>query len=187
MVFPSYHPRAGQRTYFVESIMKCLYTNKDAGMEEPDGIDFDLGMFIEGKIKHHTIRAGHRWKAGDKFSPRVWSGKPYASKQIQFAPDIEVKKVWSFSIGLAAVYIDQQRWIDKSFIKKVSENDGLEMQDFLDWFQYPKPFNGEIICWSDSIEYVNDKNQYTETEKFLKLKEEYLRNDDEWEKKEEKK
>lgn len=35
-------------------------------------------------------------KVGDKFSPRVWSGKPYRSKMITIAPDIEVKQIWDF-------------------------------------------------------------------------------------------
>lgn len=36
--------------------------------------------------KHHTIRAGNRFKTGDYFSPRVWSGSPYNSKQLNMRP-----------------------------------------------------------------------------------------------------
>jgi hypothetical protein len=155
-VFPSYHPRAGEPTGFIPKVWSSLLF--DCKMQ------FDLDMpELESEIrnyyttpleyKHHTIRAGHRFKVGDYFSPRVWSDKPYRSKQIQFAPDIEIKKVYSFSIGLAAIYVDQQRWIDKSFIGEIAANDGLDAQDFLDWFQYPKPFTGQIICWNEQINY----------------------------------
>lgn len=147
-VFPSYHPRAGEPTFFQEKVLLSLSGSGETSFD--DGTEFNL---IKIKPKHHTIRAGHRWKVEDKFSPRVWSEKPYNSKQIQFAPDIEIKKVYSFSIGLAAVYVDQQRWIDKSFIGKIAANDGLDYQDFLDWFQYPKPFTGQIICWNENINY----------------------------------
>lgn len=157
-VFPSYHPRKGEPTYFVEQIIKGLpYSLHDdsawGNIELCTKLVLAIDKWKDLGRKYHTIRAGHRFKVGDKFSPRVWSGKPYASKQIQFAPDIEVRKVYSFSIGLAAIYIDQQRWIDKVFIGKVAGNDGLELQDFLDWFQYPKPFDGQVICWNENINY----------------------------------
>jgi hypothetical protein len=91
--FPGYHPQAGKQTFFVEKVLKSIYWNKNdyKEIDQPDGLDFDLGIYIESDPKHHTIRAGHRWKEGDWFSPRVWSGKPYNSKQIQFAPDIQLK------------------------------------------------------------------------------------------------
>jgi hypothetical protein len=167
-VFPSYHPRAGDETYFVERLWKSFYSKEvglpsnfhsfvdayiGADLIQHSSFESNVELYDRIEPKHHTIRAGHRFKSGDWFSPRVWSGKPYNSKQIQFAPDIQVKKVYSFSIGLGAIYIDQQRWIDKSFIAKVAGNDGLEMQDFLDWFQYPKPFDGQIISWNESINY----------------------------------
>jgi hypothetical protein len=169
--FPSYHPRKGESTYFVEKILNYTWDNVECPGFNGCGVldmlqhlnhdlkpqlleDFNDSCDTEIRdIKHHTIRSGHRFKAGDWFSPRVWSGKPYNSKQIVIAPDIQVKKVYSFSIGLAAIYIDQQRSIDKSFIKIIANNDGLEMDDFLEWFDYPKPFEGQIISWSDSINY----------------------------------
>lgn len=154
-VYPSYHPKAGQPTFFDYKVARSIWDQK---LFTDDDLykyrDFPALVAYGHEPKHHTIRAGHRWKEGDWFSPRVWSGKPYASKQITFAPDIQIKKVYSFSIGLAAIYIDQQRWIDKSFIAKVAANEGLELKNFLDWFNYPKPFSGQIICWSESINYV---------------------------------
>lgn len=150
--FPSYHPRKGEPTYFVEKVLKSLDSIGIHPFEIP--CEMSLDQYATCLPKHHTIRAGNRWKVGDWFSPRVWSGKPYNSKQIQFAPDIQVKKVWSFSIALDGLYIDQARYlILTGLIKDVGANDGLDLDDFLDWFQYPKPFEGQIICWNENIEY----------------------------------
>ena len=163
-VFPSYHPRAGEPTYFVEKILKGLPHTE---MYEPEGLEIDLGMMAEAETKHHTIRAGHRWKVGDKFSPRVWSGKPYQSKQIIIAPDIEIKKLWNFevvidkksgyeSVRLNDVLLHEING-DQVFMgghykwKAIAQNDGLEFDDFCDWFN--KSFSGQIICYNDQIEY----------------------------------
>lgn len=166
-VYPSYHPKAGQPTYFVEKIWNSIgFKNaiEDEGVfnkvHSLTGYDVDfIQRFFDTlghdvNKKHHTIRYGHRWKEGDWFSPRVWSGKPRRSLQITFAPDIQVKKVWSFSIALDGLYVDQQRYLILSgLIKDVAANDGLDLDDFLDWFRYPKRFDGQIICWNESIEY----------------------------------
>lgn len=120
--FPSYHPRKGDNTYFVEKIISGLYESGNAfdtynypickvfgdtgigvpTLAEPGGTEC-----LDCKPKFHTICAGHRWKAGDWFKPYIWgddinpkSGRsgPYHSKHIYFAPPIEVKKVWDFEI-----------------------------------------------------------------------------------------
>ena len=150
-VFPIYHPRKGEPTYFVEKIWQslgdCFYDQVSKQLSEV--VNFDtMPLSTESfEPKHHTIRAGHRWKVGDKFSPRVWSGKPYSSKQIIIAPDIEVKKVWDFNIR------ESNNLLQFEFqnIHNVATNDGLELVDFLQWFN--KPFDGQIICWNENIEY----------------------------------
>jgi hypothetical protein len=141
----------------VEKILQGLSLDKwDLEREFNPRLSLD---FFEPK--YHTIRAGHRWKVGDKFSPRVWSGKPYQSKQIIIAPEIEVKKVWDFKIKkyLHDWYID---YADHSIcygyeqfsrLETIAKNDGLTRQDFFDWFKYPSHFEGQIICWNDQIEY----------------------------------
>lgn len=148
-VFPSYHPRKGEPTYFVEKVVKSLHWDRPYPPVDIRA-DFDSDVYINARAKHHTIRAGHRWKAGDMFSPRVWSGKPYASKQIQFAPDIEVKKVWSF-------YKDEYKWcmLEQFNLESIAFNDGLSVVDFLDWFTLApgKTFDGQIICWNENINY----------------------------------
>ena len=110
-VFPAYHPKKGQPTFFVEKIWQSfginpLFPSPSLSIHNTHLpydivhlVGDDLVYLHEYDPKHHTIRAGNRWKVGDKFSPRVWSGKPYNSKQIIIAPDIEIKKVWEFEIN----------------------------------------------------------------------------------------
>src|SRR3989304_2910881 len=95
--FPSYHPRRGELTYFREKLLIGF------GLSGYDMKSFPITLDYKSEkewwwAKYHTIRAGNRWKVGDMFSPRVWSGKPYNSKQIIIAPDIEVMKIWDFEI-----------------------------------------------------------------------------------------
>jgi hypothetical protein len=168
-VFPSYHPRAGEQTGFIHKIWKSIgrpHSNFVYPELHTQWINYD-GVAESIAPKHHTIRAGHRWKAGDYFSPRVWSGKPYNSKQIQFAPDIKIKKVWDFQIirerdGILTWYsMTLNGKIFHSQFHTAAEiwtNDGLTYNEFCDWFKMDSAkkdlhFDGQVICWSDSIEY----------------------------------
>ena len=112
---------------------------------------FDWNYFKNSTPKFHTIRSGNRWKVGDKFSPRVWSCKPYRSKQIVIAPDIEIKQTWSFEIENKDIFIDYNLYSGAENL--IAKNDGLETNDFLNWFKYPKPFSGQIISWDEKIKY----------------------------------
>jgi hypothetical protein len=149
--FPSYHPRKGEPTYFVEKIWNSICWDEGVQREEFP-IPYHLGIDFRNTDdkKHHTIRAGHRFKAGDWFSPRVWSGKPYNSKQIIIAPDIQVKKTWDF-------YKDEYKWLipGDTTLNEIAENDGLSIVDFMDWFYIGKgkSFDGQIICWNENINY----------------------------------
>jgi hypothetical protein len=102
--------------------------------------------------KYHTIRTGNRWLVGDTFSPRVWSGKPYNSKQVTIAPDIEIKKVFSFEIKDNSLFIDGKELTHSQWIE-LAKNDGLKVDEMLNWFRYPHEFSGQIICWTPNIEY----------------------------------
>jgi hypothetical protein len=167
-VFPSYHPRKGEPTYFVEKIWKSLggvgrqYTDPFQTEDYKKGIVWGYQL-VDG-YKYHTIRSGDRFKEGDWFSPRVWSGKPYNSKQIIIAPDIQVKKVFDFQIEEAYkdlpldydtdIIINHKYYhYDDEIMKLIAKNDGLSLPDLLKWFLYPKPFDGQVICWHESIEY----------------------------------
>jgi hypothetical protein len=156
--FPKGHPKAGQPTWFVEKIFAGL-----APSVIPDPLlipGFIWGQFQDCTLpKHHTIRAGSRFKPGDMASLRVWSDKPYRSKQVEFA-QVEVKKVWSIEIVISHTWWSFR--IDDKFycgnVEVIANNDGLELQDFIDWFTiHPKStdreFKGQVICWNNKIEY----------------------------------
>lgn len=157
--FPAHHPKAGQPTNFIRSIwegldkLNILHELSDAQLED------DIRAFYEKRNytpKWHTIRAGNRWKVGNKFSPRVWSGKPYNSKQIIIAPDIAIVKVWPITLVLKdrLLVIDELNYYPLAFeetIAKLALNDGLGGEDLLNWFN--KPFTGQIIAWNPEINY----------------------------------
>lgn len=162
-VFPAYHPKAGHPTFFIEKILNSFLMGGNTIYTEDTGIDFLKSLSREMfNPKHHTIRAGNRWKVGDKFSPRVWSGKPYNSKQIIIAPDIEIKKIWDVKVEKEVYYNENTgvKVITKISIngahktanyEPLAKNDGLSLDDLCHWFA--KPMIGQIICWNENIEY----------------------------------
>lgn len=154
-VFPSYHPRKGQPTFFEEKFWN--FFRDENGMMPIGFIDCFLDTHIclssSGiitDVKHHTIRAGNRWKAGDLFSPRIWSGKPYRSKMIKIGPLIEIRNTWPFEIDQdGCFFINGELYAYSSSIdaiNKLAQNDGLDIGDFNTWFN--KPFKGQIISWN---------------------------------------
>jgi hypothetical protein len=157
--FPASHPRKTEPTFFVEKIMASLADCIDGWEMYNDFVLYDWHEYYNAIPKHHTIRAGNRWKVGDFFSPRIWSGKPYASKQIEFAPPIQVKKTWPFEVdenGVAS--LDGTYLFGEEDENTLAKNDGLSWQDFHDWLLMPcykkgKPFKGQVICWNSEIHY----------------------------------
>jgi hypothetical protein len=175
--FPSYHPKKGQPTYFVEKLIRSFDPQlsfeqiANFGIKIGEIINYDI--FKDAEPKHHTIRSGNRFKVGDMFSPRVWSGKPCASKQIIIAPDIEVKKVWDIKVSRIDTKIENSHYssaayyftIDKKKvdIEQLAQNDGLSISELRDWFQLSNllqknrlkytVFSGQIICWNENINY----------------------------------
>lgn len=157
--FPKGHAKAGQPTYFVEKVFASL---KDKVVPDPLAIPgFIWAQFQDCTFpKGHTIRSGSRFKPGDMAGLRVWSDKPYRSKQIEFA-QVEVKKVWDIKIhiinGSVGVNVNGEAMKGVQ-APRIARNDGLEWIDFVNWFNiHPKKkqqvFTGQIICWNDSIEY----------------------------------
>ena len=168
--FPSYHPKKGEPTYFVEKFWRSIEVpipcsvHADQLEQEMRTLLFEEKLGLKLLPKHHTIRQGNRWKVGDKFSPRVWSGKPYKSKMIIIADDVEIKNVWDFEIKPAyqMLPLDYDTDIiinhrfyhsDDEIMKRLAQNDGLSLAELLQWFKYPEPFKGQIICWGKEIEY----------------------------------
>ena len=152
-VFPAYHPRKGELTYFQQKIWKGLLDincNGEVSYEygwTPKLVESDLPKF-------HTIRAGKRWKEGEYFAPKVWTGLPYRSKTFQFAPPIKIEKIWNFSINKWGVFIDGISVYNLTkTLPHISLNDGLELNDWKEWFKYPSDFRGQIICWNKKIDY----------------------------------
>lgn len=171
--FPAKHPKAGQPTYFVEKIWKGLWDREKSSHHPayPQWQHYDQAFPCIGdekenihvhQPKHHTIRAGKRWKVGDQFSPRVWSGKPYRSKQVEFAPAITIEKIWEFGISKDDYFLRDEAGVIRSIgfnkLGEIAMNDGLERDDFEAWFAiHPKKgenyFTGQILSWSDKINY----------------------------------
>lgn len=168
--FPKGHPKEGQETFFVEKIWKSLdYKLSQSLYFYLESFNYDSELLlnfcnsiksnsIDGKF--HTIRAGKHFKDGDFFSPRVWSGKPYTSPQIQIAPDLEIKRVYDFRIEVEGdyicVFVDNYPFYEENktmvtqieALEMLAQNDGLSLQDFKDWFKWGNPFDGQIISWN---------------------------------------
>jgi len=175
--FPAYHPQAGEKTFFAEKIWKGLPIEGEytiwskyprlmkSGEWQVPHLWRDMMLDKKFTPKYHTIRAGQRWKAGDWFSPRVWSAKPYASKQIEFAPQLQIKKTFGFEMHPFLWFDECEYFINgKRYggdeLTEVAKNDGLGIMDFACWFAGPnaastkrKSFVGQIICWDESINY----------------------------------
>jgi hypothetical protein len=158
--FPAYHPKVGQPTYFVEKFYNSLFSRNNL-MDYPKGLEINESIL---EMKNHTIRAGERWKKGEYFSPRVWSGKPYNTPQIILAKDTLITDVYDFEIKQAYMelpldydtdVIINHRFFhtDSDIMKVVDKNDGLTLAELLQWFKYPKPFKGQIICWNKNAQY----------------------------------
>lgn len=165
--FPATHKRKGEPTHFVEKILVSLmYIDQISTSKAVEiGKEMNLPGFksmhelrlVDFDPKNHTIRAGKRWKVGDVFAPKVWSGKPYRSKCIQFAPPIEIKKVWDVKITKEGhIFINNVLVKDWDVMEEIAQNDGLSRKDMGYWF-YPsvqkEDFEGQIICWNEYVKY----------------------------------
>lgn len=175
--FPGYHPRKGEPTYFVEKILNQLDKGRyDLSWRKDNYIQvlykLNEEKIKEGKLTHaqvlafyrslnkditdckpHTIRAGNRWKQGQSFSPRIWSGRPYFDPQIIFAPPVVIKKTWDFEIKNSMMLIEDKDIVIVEYRELIARHDGLAYQDFKDWFKWPQPFSGQIICWDENVNY----------------------------------
>jgi hypothetical protein len=176
--FPSHHPRKGEPTLFVEKLYNSFNKKVDFnGKSEEFFMPFEeevrkLNMwrdipfnkvtdFLERlenrqglKPKIHTIRAGSRWKAGDFYSPRIWSAAPYNSKQIIIMPDTEIVRTQRFEIlpgrGVFIDYRDIGFFSEKGDVMmELADNDGLSVDDMKAWFRNGRYFLGQILYHID--------------------------------------
>ena len=113
--FPTTHPKSGVLTKFDESI-----TNR---------------------TKIHTIRKNVPFWASRiqdvqdgkaVLSIREWKAKPYSSKQNHL-----FQRTASDGVGFELAYKTPEGIVvnGKYYTKKVARNDGLSMNDFVDWFE----------------------------------------------------
>ncbi len=169
LVFPSYHPRKGKPTLFIEKIYASMADNIEGFKIPNDANDFwDFNEYYNASPKHHTIRKSKRWKTGDMASIRIWgndinpkSGRKgaYHSKQITIAPDVEVT-VYDFEIkndeaDEPSIYIEGKFYcqIGASDSILLAKNDGLEIEDLKAWFRFPSSFSGQILSWNKNLKY----------------------------------
>lgn len=161
------HPRAGEPTDFLPKIILGLNHYRDRVTPK------EIAMLTCGidwtsiDPKYTTIRAGRRFKKGDYFSPRIWSGKPYRSSQIIIAPDTLITDTWDFKIEYGSFYIDRWR-VRTPGLDKIAKNDGLSRKDFIDWFipsdiSHSFEFSGQVIAWNPRVNYPHNKHSRVST------------------------
>ena len=155
------HPKAGRPTYFVERALASMgYPVSDEIKPFADLLIYH-GILHKGGEKRHTIRFGRRWKDGDMASLRVWSGKPYNSKQIAIAPDVRLRVVniiVDYKIGFIYKEFNGSgfKTLDPNIL---AINDGLTFEDFSEWFEFKKhkgkniAKEAQILIWGDVKEY----------------------------------
>ena len=147
--FPATHPKAGAPTGFVENVAFKTHLELDKA----------LGGYrnVQGS-KLHTIRANYDlWekrieqvqKGEAILSLRYWTGKPYASKQEEFAKLkdkdgvgiqlLEFGKAynsktekWDGEYDLNLATVDDACYVSPEALAK---NDGLSLKDWRDWFK----------------------------------------------------
>ncbi len=124
--FPATHKRAGEETKFFDSIFAEDKTHTIRG-------NFPLWAKRFEKIK----------KGEACLSIRVWSGKPYASRQVE-----KLRLDHRHDIGIQPVRFNRTHdgallTPSVSSLKELAINDGLEFPDFIDWFKKVK--NNDVM------------------------------------------
>lgn len=135
-VFPATHPRAREPTLFAEHL---------------------------GKTKIHTIRENYDfWERRIKevergeavLVVREWEGKPYRSKQRTIAiltadNGVGIQRCILRHETVGGVMIDKPPFWMEEATSEVSENDGLSLNDFKDWFKGKDTVPMAIIHFTD--------------------------------------
>lgn len=135
------HPRAGEPTRFREKVENALQKRQN---KDP---------YIDGH-KIHTMRCNvPLWEkrikeveAGEAcLSIREWTGRPYASKQVEIARLTKEDGVGMQIISASpivmkdraiGIYSDDRRTIQSiRDIAILANNDGLSLKDWLEWFK----------------------------------------------------
>ena len=152
--FPKGHPKEGQPTYFVEKILKSLYFAGKVTLEDIQNLnikDFDWKVFETCFPKLHTCRAAldswieivRKVNSGEYVLELFyWSGKPYHKDengigQVVFATidkdsGCGVQKV-ELNFKTLVSKVDGNPWNQN--IDEIGRNDGLNFEDFKEWFR----------------------------------------------------
>lgn len=161
-VFPVTHSKKGQPTMFREKLLNQIkgYDCHSVAVYDKEG---NKSVMAISDRKIHTIRGNkkgvwdERYKgisSGRKFlSIREWMGRPYNSEQKEIAqlPNIGLQHV-TMTYGSDDAY--PQIWIDDKLvpIQEVAKNDGLSVEDFVEWFfgnNKGNTFEGVVIHFTD--------------------------------------
>lgn len=140
-VFPHTHLKAGQPTGFSDKVL--------ANFRYPT---YDPTLLEHKKL--HTIRANYEyWKnifdeverGYAVINLRQWIGRPYRSKTILLKTltskdgigleKLEIVKTKGFDGPLYLAYVNGNLQEGFKFAPKLARNDGLSLEDWLDWFR----------------------------------------------------
>lgn len=121
----------------------------------------EFGKHLQEGVKIHTVRGNNKnlWdqrvdqiKAGKKYlSVREWSGRPYNSEQREIAQHQNVG-LQHITITNSTDDSEPQCWVDdkKVSIREIAKNDGLSVEDFVEWFlKETNVFEGVIIHFTN--------------------------------------
>lgn len=165
--FPSTHPKRGKPTFFVEQFLSSKEVAEDERLKlllPNEWANYkDTSLYLGRFKKHHTIRIGRRWKTGEMASIRVWSGKPYNSKQILLR-EVEITvynvEIEFFGGRMYILLADEKQnpltGQEMLSVGEVAKNDGLNPIDLWHWFNpklEDKKFEAQILCWNNKIKY----------------------------------
>jgi hypothetical protein len=131
--FPKTHKRSGEETGFCHKIACAVFCAGDC-----EECDFH-------KPKLHTIRGNYElWlkraeminKGEAVLSIRYWSDKPYRSKQVELyeISEIGVQKL-NFKFNDICYPVVDNNTDSTSVFDQLHKNDGLEWEDFKEWFK----------------------------------------------------
>ena len=136
--FPATHPRKGHPTFFKHQLINALKMDKEDvpiyGVPHRGMPNERLGR------KLHTIRANYplwakRFEQINRgeacLSIRQWTGKPYASKQVEIA-----RLTKEDGIGIQRLDLKETDYISMIHHSKIfANNDGLSRREWIDWFK----------------------------------------------------
>ena len=136
-IFPVTHSKAGKPTGFEDKLKK---------KEKIHTIRYNAKGVWDGR--HKDISSGKKY-----LSVREWTGRPYNSEQREFS---RFEKIGLQHVTMTYNADDAypQIWIDGKLIpiQDVAKNDGLTVNDFVEWFfgnSKENVFEGVVIHFTD--------------------------------------